>query len=304
MQKISFTTVSAGTIEIDDVNISSVSGEKILRLNRFDGGSAKTRTDSVQSIGMSGRRVISVTADVRTITAGISFAPVYTAGGRTALTGYAGMHRLRREVLKRFPLGETGTLRYTNDNEEYEIPARIDETPVVTVKDGFLCECELMFTADYPYWCRKVRSEKKTVSGSPISFSAANLGDLESPISGTILCTSDLGEVSAGDCFRLSEGGSANSSIHFVRPLVQYDELFFSLEYGNEFIVRKRINYGDGRTTDWTDAYNYISFPTLYEPCRIRKNEERITGTVFYFSLFTSGELEVQLTYNYLYNVI
>jgi len=305
MQKISFTT-SVGTIEIDDVNNSSIAGEKIFRLNEFDGNSVKNRIHSVQCIGMAGQRTLSAIPEVKTVTAKISFAPVYLRGNRMTCTGAAGMYALRREVLKRFPLGETGTLIYTNNVGEYEILARLDEIPYVSVKAGYLCECTLMFTADYPYWCRTVKSEQRTISGNYIYLSTANLGDVESPISGTIICNSSLEDTpdESGDYFRLTEGGDTNRAIHFVKPLEVYDELYFSLEYGNEFIVKRRKNYGDGTVSDWKQAFDYIDFPTNYEPCHVGAAGGGGRGTGFYFYLFTSGELSVQLDYRFLFTAI
>ena len=310
MQKISFTS-SLGTIEIGDVNCSSLNGEKIFRLNDFDGNSAKTKIHAVQCIGMAGQRVLSVLPDVKTVTAKIGFAPVYLSDNRLVCTGSAGMYTLRREVMRHFPLGRIGTLVYTNDNGSWETRARIDEIPFITVKNGWLCECTLMFTLDYPYWCRTVSTAAQTVSGSEgyAYFETANLGDVESPISGTIYCTSDIGETidEAGDYFKLTEGGDTNRTIHFVKPLSENDELYFSLEYGNEFVVKKRKRYSGGSTTAWTDAFDYISFPTNYEPCHIGAPgyvSGVPLGTGFHFYLFASGSLSVKLDYRFLYTAI
>ena len=306
MEKIRFVT-GIGTVEIDNVNVSTLTGEKILRLSSFDGNSAKTRVQAVQCIGMAGQRALSVLPDVKTVTADIAFAPIYLRNNRRVCTGPAGMYTLRREILKRFPLGLTGTLTYTNDVGEYEIQARVDEYPVITTKDGYLCECRIMFTCDYPYWCRTVQSTLVTVtgSGSTADFETLNLGDVASPISGTIRCLSDLGTPSEGnDYFTLIEDGSADSTIHFVKPLEQYDEIYFSLEYGNKFEVKKRLRYDDGTSTPWEDAYDYIDFPAEYEPCHIRSSAEGVGGTSFGFTLLTSGSVEVQLVYHHLYTAI
>lgn len=306
MEKIKFVT-GAGTIEIDNVNDSTVTGEKILRLGSFDGNSAKTRIQAVQCLGMAGQRSLSVLPDVKTVTADIAFAPVYLRNNHRICTGEAGMHTLRREVLKRFPLGQSGTLTYTNDAGSYDIQARIDENPVVTVKSGYLCECRLMFTCDYPYWSRTIKSEAITVSsGGSAELEALNLGDVASPISGTVLCLSDLGAVSEGvtDYFKLTEGGDTNRAIHFVKPLDQNEELFFSLEYGNEFVIKKRTRYSGGSYSMWEDASDFLDFPNEYEPCHVRSPADGVGGTLFTFSLNTSGSLKVQLDYHYLYTAI
>lgn len=307
MEKIKFVT-GIGTVEIDNVNVSSLTGEKILRLSSFDGNSARTKVQAVQCIGMAGQRALSVLPDVKTVTADIAFAPVFLRNNRRICTGSAGMFTLRREILKRFPLGLTGTLTYTNDVSEYEIQARVDEYPTITVKDGYLCECRIMFTCDYPYWCRTLQSEIKTVSSinRGAEFETLNLGDVASPISGTIKCTSALGSLSEGvtDYFILTEGGDTNRAIHFVKPLSVNEQLYFSLEYGNEFIVKKRTLYSGGSSSLWEDAYEYIDFPTKYEPCHIRSVADGVGGTLFIFRINTSGSAEVQLNYHHLYTAV
>lgn len=304
MQKIIFTT-SMGSVEIGDVNCSSVTGEKILRLSGFDGNSKKNRLQAVQCIGMAGQRVLSALPEVQTVTADIAFAPVYWQNNRFICTGAPGMYALRREVLSRFPLGVPGTLKYINDAGEYEIQARIDEVPLVSVKSGHLCECRLSFTADYPYWSRTVQSDKKTVTGGGLAavFDALDLGDAESPISGVIHCTSTMSAASP-DCFKLSGGGS---DIHFVKPLSENEELWFSLEYGNELIVKKRIHVEGSYVTAWEDAYDHIDFPADYKPCRVgaRQTVDGVPmATEFGFQLYSGGACTVQLSYHYLFNAI
>lgn len=303
MQKIVFTT-SMGTAEIDDVNCSTVTGERILRLSGFDGNSKKNRLQTVQCIGMAGQRVLSALPEVQTVTADIAFAPVFLRNSRFVCTGAAGMYALRREVLSRFPLGVPGTLKYINDAGEYEIQARIDEVPLVSARNGYLCECRLSFTVDYPYWCRTVQSGTVTVSGGlPAVFTAVNLGDVESPVSGIIHCTSAMSAASP-DCFTLTDGSSV---LHFVKPLAENEELWFSLEYGNEFIMKKRTFVEGQYYTPWTDAYDYIDFPADYKPCRVgaRRTVSGIpAATEFDFQLYSGGACTVRLNYHYLFNAI
>ena len=136
MRKISYTS-SAGTITIDDVNTGKIdNASRMLRLNDFDGDSMKNSLQTVKCIGMQGQHTVSGTADPRTVIAKIGFAPVFFNGNRWLCTGDAGMHTLRREIGRHFPLGETGTLVYTDDTDSYEINARIDEKPHVSVKSG------------------------------------------------------------------------------------------------------------------------------------------------------------------------
>ena len=299
MQKIRFTTVSAGTIEIDDVNISSLTGEKILRLSEFDGNSSKARIDAIKCIDMPGQRVISAIADVKTVMAKIAFAPVYLSENKLVCTGSPGMYNLRREVLKRFPLGETGTLTYINDAGSYEIRARIDEKPAVTVKSGYLCECTRLFSCDYPYWCRSSDSGKSSVVlNSPALITPDSYGDISSPVSGIITCTETLSGLPSGrlEHFVLRDSAYNGRRISFCKALSQGEKLKFCFGYNNEWKVRKSV---DGGST-WSDAINYVYFLEWTEP----PESNPVNNTRFVFELFESGALDVELSFMNLYTSI
>lgn len=287
MQKISYTT-SAGTVEIDDVNVSSLGGERVFRLNDFDGNSAKTRVEAVNCIGMPGQRVLSVTSDVKTATAKIAFAPVYLRGNRLRCTGAAGMYALRREVMRHFPLGENGTLTYTNSSGTYTITARLDEIPVVTVKDGNLCECTIMFTCDYPYWSRAVDSSEESISGSGTHlFIPPSYGDITSPLSGIITCTESM-------------SGSGVNNIRF--RIVDTENLFNRIDFCGSLLEGQVLKFNNGYNNEWTCSVNgipntsMIYYVDYIEPCAVIPNISKLR-----FDLLCSGAVNVKLTYHNLY---
>ncbi len=280
MQKIKYTT-SLGTIEVDDENISSLTGERILRLNDFDGNSGKTRLETMQCIGLPGQKVLSSTLDVKTVTAKISFAPIFLRNNRLTCTGEKGMYALRREILKRFPLGENGTLEYTNGNGTYTISARIDQTPIVTMHDGYFCDCNVMFTCDYPYWCRAVTSETQTVSaGGSALFVPPSYGDVASPIGGTLTCTETLSGPENGIYYRILNTDNSLRRVYFCRSIFSGRTYRFNFMYNNEWVVP-----GD------------VYFAEYCEPCISYPGK-----STFKFDLLSAaGSLDVQLIYYNLY---
>ena len=287
MQKISYTT-SAGTVEIDDVNVSSLGGERVFRLNDFDGNSGKTRIEAVNCIDMPGQRTLSVYPDVKTVTAKIAFAPVYLRGNRLRCTGAAGMYALRREVMRHFPLGENGTLTYTNSSGTYTITARLDEIPVVTVKDGNLCECTIMFTCDYPYWSRAVDSSEESISGSGTHlFIPPSYGDITSPLSGIITCTESM-------------SGSGVNNIRF--RIVDTENLFNRIDFCGSLLEGQVLKFNNGYNNEWTCSVNgipntsMIYYVDYIEPCAVIPNISKLR-----FDLLCSGAVNVKLTYHNLY---
>ncbi len=290
MEKITFIS-SAGTIEIDNQNGSTLTGEKILRLNSFDGNSVKTRLDAVQCIDMPGQRVLSSVPDVKVCTAKISFAPVYAANNYTRCTGEAGMHYLRREVLRHFPLGENGTLIYTDEYDTYTITARLDEQPVVTVRDGYLCECTLMLTCDYPYWCKTIICEPHVITGGNYYvFEPPEYGDVASPVGGIVECLETIGYAPDGIYFQLLNTDVTVKRLNFRRQLAQGNVLEWSFLYNNEWSVK--LN-GEIST-------NSVYFGQYCEPCVSIPGSSK-----FRFNLLSStGSVKVKLVYRNLFNVI
>ena len=279
MQRITYTT-SLGTIAVDDVNVSSLTGEKILRLNDFDANSGKTRLETMQCVGLPGQKVLSSVLDVKTVTAKIAFAPVYVENNRRKCTGEAGMYALRREILKRFPLGVTGTLEYANDNGIYTINARIDQNPVVVTHDGCFCECTIMFTCDYPYWCKAIMSEEQTitagVSGGTATFTPLEYGDVASPIGGIIKCTQTLNGASSGIYYQISNVESWSNRVCFCDYLYNGRTYNFNLLYNNKWEVPGDVYFGE-----------------YCEPCVSYPNR-----STFKFDLLcSSGSVDVRLIY-------
>ena len=298
MQRITFTTIR-GTVTVDDVNISTIAGEKIFRLDDFDGNSGKTRTDSVHCIEMPGQKTVSVTSDVKTVTAKISFAPVYMNNNIQRCAGAAGMFALRREVLKRFPLGESGTLEYTNDTGTYTIKARIDESPVIAMHDGYFCSCTIMFTCDYPYWCSSVKSSHYTVvSGTPAIITPAAYGDISSPVAGVITCISSLSGLQEGylEHFRLIDSSLTGYRVSFCKAMTAGDMLSFCFGYNNEWQVRKSTNGG----TSWANASDYVYFTDWTAP----PTSDPVRQNSLKFELLESGSLDVQLEFLNLYTAV
>lgn len=279
MQRIKYTT-ALGVIEVDDVNVSSLTGEKVLQLNDFDGNSGKTRLETMQCIGLPGQKVLSSVLDVKTVTAKISFAPIFLQNNRRTCTGSQGMYTLRREVLKRFPLGESGTLEYTNDSGTYTITARIDQNPVVTMHDGYLCECTIMFTCDYPYWCRIITSEEQSVSGGGSAvFVPPSYGDVTSPIGGIIKCTQTLSGAVDGIYYQVSNVESWSRRVMFCDSLYAGRTYNFNLLYNNKWEVPGDVYFGE-----------YCQ-PCVSYPGR----------STFRFDLLSSGSVDVKLIYYNLY---
>lgn len=289
MQKIKFRS-SSGTIEITDGNLSSIGGEskKILSLDDIDPNSQKSVVQSVKCIDMPGQRFVSSVPDVKTIMLKLSFAPVYLAEGLFR-TSEAEMYALRREVLKYFPLGETGTLEYTNANGTYEISARLDEIPSVVCRDGYLCECTLYLTCDYPYWSHTVTSETYS---APSTIVPTEYGDIPSPISGIITCTASMSEMGEDwvTYFRVKETGSVFHTIDFCKPLATGEVLTFSLGFNNEF----KILYGNG-----ADASEYVFFSQYSEPCLSRPP----SGTIS-FELYAGGSANIQISFHNLFTIV
>ena len=287
MQSIKFTT-SAGSVVIDDRNSYSAAGERIFRLNDFDGNSAKTRIEAVNCINMPGQRVLETTADVKTVIAKISFAPVYYNNGWFGSAGDRGMYALRREVLRRFPLGAAGELVYTNDMAAYSIRARVDQIPVVTVKDGNLCECTIMFTCDYPYWSRAVDSSEESIFGSGTHlFIPPSYGDITSPLSGIITCTESM-------------SGSGVNNIRF--RIVDTENLFNRIDFCGSLLEGQVLKFNNGYNNEWTCSVNgipntsMIYYVDYVEPCAVIPNISKLR-----FDLLCSGALNVKLTYHNLY---
>ena len=295
MQKIKFST-SMGDVVINDVNSSHIGGAyRKLGLSEFDGNSQNLILNTIKCIDMPGQRTISTVRDAKAITAKITFAPLYYEENRLICRGERGMHELRREVLRLFPLGVKGTLEYTNDTGSYLIAARLDESPKITVKEGYFCECTLIFTADYPYWSRTVSSGVYSAKADePATIISEEWGDTESPVSGLITCTEETG----ASGFRL-QNVNKSGRIDFYGAMKVGQQLSFSLEYNNELVVSTRY-LENGSYGPWFSAYERLCYTELWPPCR-----NGTAPTEFLFSvLSSSGALDIELNFHNLFTAV
>lgn len=194
MQQITFTS-SFGTVKINDCNTSDMNGVwNKLWLNDFDGNSQALSTDAVECIGIPGQRVLYSAPKAKNITAKIGFAPLYRSQNAIICTGEEGKYRLRRELLKLFPLGEVGELIYSNSYGKYRIRARLSEVPKVNYVAGAYAEATLNFIADYPYWTYPLaKSEEVVVTASSNGvIIPTRSGDISSPVEVIVECTETI----------------------------------------------------------------------------------------------------------------
>ncbi len=194
MQQITFIS-SMGEVIINDCDTSSVNGQwEFLWLNEFDGNSQALRTDAVECIGIPGQRLLNAVPSAKTITAKIGFAPLYRSENAIVCTGDKGKYKLRRELLKLFPLGEVGELIYKNSFGEYRIKARLAEVPRPIHSGGGWVEATLTLVADYPYWTYPLTEspEISLEAGATNIIMPVSGGDIDSPIEVILNCTADI----------------------------------------------------------------------------------------------------------------
>ena len=133
MEKITFSTVLGTAVTIDDVNTSSdADGYIPLHLLSFEGNALGYKHDSSERVGFDGAGFYGAKANVRTITAEIALLP---RNGKPAT-----MYELRRKLMRYFPAGVEGTLKYTNSaGKTYQIEGVVSELPAVERQAGVLC---------------------------------------------------------------------------------------------------------------------------------------------------------------------
>ena len=137
MEKITFSTVLGTAVTIDDVNTSSdADGYIPLHLLSFEGNALGYKHDSSERVGFDGAGFYGAKANVRTITAEIALLP---RSGKPAT-----MYELRRKLLRYFPAGVEGTLKYTNSaGKTYQIEGVVSELPAVERQAGVLCTAKI-----------------------------------------------------------------------------------------------------------------------------------------------------------------
>ena len=143
MEKITFSTVLGTAVTIDDVNTSSdADGYIPLHLLSFEGNALGYKHDSSERVGFDGA---GAKANVRPITAEIALLP---RSGKPAT-----MYELRRKLLRYFPAGVEGTLKYTNSaGKTYQIEGVVSELPAVERQAGVLCTAKISILSYVPFW--------------------------------------------------------------------------------------------------------------------------------------------------------
>lgn len=146
MEKITFSTVLGTAVTIDDVNTSSdADGYIPLHLLSFEGNALGYKHDSSERVGFDGAGFYGAKANVRTITAEIALLP---RNGKPAT-----MYELRRKLLRYFPAGVEGTLKYTNSaGKTYQIEGVVSELPAVERQAGVLCASKITILSYVPFW--------------------------------------------------------------------------------------------------------------------------------------------------------
>ena len=146
MQKVIFKTVIGTSVTIDDVNTSKDSNGYVpLHLLSFDGNSNGYTHDTSERVGFDGAGFYGAKANARAIEIDIALLP---RDGKEST-----MYDLRRAMLRYFPPGVEGTLKYTNSaGKEYQIEAVVNEAPVVQREAGVLCTTKISLTAYTPFW--------------------------------------------------------------------------------------------------------------------------------------------------------
>lgn len=146
MEKITFSTVLGTAVTIDNVNTSSdADGYIPLHLLSFEGNALGYKHDSSERVGFDGAGFYGAKANIRTITAEIALLP---RSGKPAT-----MYELRRKLLRYFPAGVEGTLKYTNSaGKTYQIEGVVSELPAVERQAGVLCTSKITIMSYVPFW--------------------------------------------------------------------------------------------------------------------------------------------------------
>lgn len=146
MEKITFSTVLGTAVTINDVNTSSdADGYIPLHLLSFEGNALGYKHDSSERVGFDGAGFYGAKANIRTIIAEIALLP---RSGKPAT-----MYELRRKLLRYFPAGVEGTLKYTNSaGKTYQIEGVVSELPAVERQVGVLCASKITILSYVPFW--------------------------------------------------------------------------------------------------------------------------------------------------------
>lgn len=146
MEKITFSTVLGTSVTINDVNSSSdADGYLPLHLLSFEGNALGYKHDSSERVGFDGAGFYGAKANIRTISVEVALLP---RDGKPAT-----MYELRRTLLRYFPAGVEGTLKYTNSTgKTYQIEGVVSELPAVERQVGVLCTAKISILSYVPFW--------------------------------------------------------------------------------------------------------------------------------------------------------
>lgn len=308
MQQIIFRTQSPQmTLTLNDVGTSKIeyaknysdSGDEepqtttekfpYLDLFNFDCNSLGTSSDMVTCIGMPGQHTISTKIQPRTMAITLAY------DGRTGGRDYESqMYKLRRLIMRCFPLGVKGELEYTNSNGTFFIDCYATEYPNMERSVGTRTVATFYLIADYPFWRQNHIGNLWTVgAGSAQAIVVLTKGDMGSPISGTITCTQTqsglLYGYSAIRIWRTDK--NSDVSMKITKPLTEGQKLIFNSGINNEIYFKLQDTDGTIRT-----ANDYVDYQNS---SLLRNDTER---TVWQINVNgDEGEIEIQMNYQNLY---
>ncbi len=185
MEKITFSTVLGTAVTIDDVNSSSdTDGYIPLHLLSFEGNALGYKHDSSERVGFDGAGFYGAKANIRNITAEIALLP---RNGKPAT-----MYELRRKLLRYFPAGVEGTLKYTNSaGKTYQIEGVVSEIPAVERQIGVLCTAKISILSYVPFWRVKADDVELTCTAGTTQTQSF-LSDTEEKIPAKIIVSAPV----------------------------------------------------------------------------------------------------------------
>lgn len=308
MQQIIFRTQSpqmaltlndGGTSKIEYSKNYSEAGEEephtvtenlpYLDLFDFDCNSLGTSSDTVTCVGMPGQHTVQTKVQPRTLA--VTLAYDGRIGGRDTERQ---MYRLRRLIMRCFPLGVKGELEYTNSNGTFFIDCYATEYPNMERNVGTRTVAAFYLVADYPYWWGNVVGNVWTVSANNArAVVVLAKGDMKSPISGTITCTETQSGIQEGysAIYIWRTDKNSEMGMRIVKPLIQGQKLIFNSGINNEIYFKLQDTDGTIRT-----ANDYVD----YQNSELLSNDiERTTWQINVNG--DKGEIEIQMNYQNLY---
>ena len=245
MEKITFLTVLGTTVTVNDVNTSSdADGYIPLHLLSFEGNALGYKHDSSERVGFDGAGFYGAKANIRTITAEIALLP---RDGKPAT-----MYELRRKLLRYFPAGVEGTLKYTNSaGKTYQIEGVVSELPAVERQVGVLCTAKISILSYVPFWRVKADDVDLTCTAGAtktVNFTANTEGQVPA-----MLYVSATASMSGTDTH------SAIITLSGREVPVSYNSMSFSSKEpqgvyksaSGELQLTKYLSTGDAVNIDW-----------------------------------------------------